>query len=114
MMRKWFAFLTLLAPVMADLGQDPMYLMNNLGSALGNTMGGGEPLVLGAVILCVVGYLILTFKADRGVIAFLGVLMVGTFIMLNTLPGEVWFGMILVLGAVAAFGALNALRQGEV
>ena len=114
MMRRLVAFLALLAPAMADLGQDPMYLMNNIGNSLGMVMGGGEPMVLGAVIAVVVGYLMFAYKADRGVMALLSVLFIGTFVMLNTLPTTVWFGLILIIGAVAAFGALNALRQGEV
>lgn len=102
------------AGIMAVLGDAPSYLMNALGSNLLDMLGGtAYPEILGIVLFCILAYLALSYRLDRGALALLGILGIGIMVMTEAIPDGVWFVMIMLVGVVGAYGVLNALRQGD-
>ena len=99
---------------MASLGDDPTYLMNALGHNLLDMFGGVDaPEILGLVMFCILAYLALAYRLDRGAITLLGILGLGILVGTGAIPTSVWFVAVILVGAVGAYGVLNALRQGE-
>jgi len=98
---------------MTVLGDSPTYLMNALGSNMLDMMGGQDyPIILGLVMFCILAYLALSYRLDRGALAFLG--LIGTGILVQTNAIDIWVFVVIVIlvGVVGAFGVLNSLRQG--
>ena len=98
---------------MTVLGDSPTYLMNALGTNLLEMFGGtGYPIILGLVLFAILAYLALSYRLDRGALAFLSIMGVGLMVATDAIPSQVWFVIVLLVGAVGAYGILNALRQG--
>lgn len=96
------------------LGDSPSYIMNALGFNMLELFGGADaPGILGIVIFCVLAYLALSYRLDRGALTLLGVMGTGLMIATGALPASVWFVMVILVGVVGGYGILNALRQGD-
>jgi len=96
------------------LGDSPSFLMNALGFNLLELFGGADaPGILGIVLFCVLAYLALSYRLDRGALTLLGVIGTGLMIATGALPSSVWFVMVILVGVVGGYGILNALRQGD-
>ena len=103
-----------------NLGDSPSFLMNALGSNMIEIFGGQSyPIIFGIVIFCILAYLALAYRLDRGALAFLGIFGLGIMVMedasgLMAIDPAVWVVGILLVGAVGAYGVLNSMRQGAV
>jgi len=113
-MRTWFLLLLIISVASAaNFGDSPDFLMNAIGTNFLEMFGGtSAPIVLGLVIFALMAYLALVYKLDRGAMIFVGFLVIGNMITFNALPAEAWWGLIIITGALAGYGALNVLRQG--
>ena len=99
---------------MPVLGDDPSFLMNSVGTNLLELFGGTDyPIILGIVLFCILAYLALSYRLDRGALTLLGVIGIGLLVSTSAIPTFVWFIAIMLVGIVGAYGVLNALRQGE-
>lgn len=98
---------------MAVLGDSPMFFFNTLGENLGNGLSGGAPFFLGIFGLGILIYLALTFKLDRGALAFLGLLFMGVAVQLHLFGMAEFFLVLAIVALVAGYGFLNSSRQGE-
>ena len=105
---------------MPVLGDDPTVLMDLIGTNLLEVFGGQSyPIIFGIVMFALLAYLALTYKLDRGALAFLGIFGLGIMVMegasgLQAIDPAVWVVAIFLVGAVGAYGILNSMRQGAV
>ena len=100
---------------MPVLGDSPMFFFNTIGENLSNglTGDGGSMFLLGIFAIAILAYIALSFKLDRGALAFIGLMGVGLFIQLEIIPVTIFWLMIAIVALVAAYGFLNSTRQGE-
>jgi len=96
---------------MAVIGDSPMVLINVVADMF-NGLGGGSPYFIGIIAFCILVYLALHFRLDRGALVLLALSFIGAFYALNILPATVFYATILIVAIVAAVGILNASRQG--
>lgn len=98
---------------MANLGDAPMYLMNGIGDNLANGLTGGSPMGIGIVLFGILLFVTLIFRPDRGTVTLLGLLMVGAMLQLQIIPETVYWALLAIVAIAAAYGFLQAIRQGE-
>jgi len=98
---------------MANLGDSPMYLFNGIAESFQSGLGAGAEEVWLIAMFGIVAFLALYLKLDRGAIALLSVIMVGISLQLGIISDTIFYLMLLILAAVAAYGFLQTTRQGE-
>ena len=97
---------------MTNLGDTPMYLINQLATPI-NGISGGDPMVLALLSIILVAYFALVMKLDRGTLVLVGLGFAGVMFAIGIMPPIIFWGIIMVVGLFAAAAFMQTVRQGE-
>ena len=100
---------------MANLGDNPMYLLNIIDNSFHQMIGTGadSAWVQFALFAGVLAFCALYFKLDRGALVLLAILGLGVLMRVAVIPPVVWYLLMLVVAAVVAYGILTVNKQSD-